>query len=167
MNSKIAGAFFGFAFLSLTAACQANESVVLEADDLAALAEEARERGLPLLVMFSAEHCEYCERLEADFLGPMLRSGNYADKVIIRQLKIDRVADIRDFQGKRVEAEEFADRYDVQVTPTVMLFDAHGRILTRRLVGLSNPYFYGGDLDRAIDRAYGKVRQSQPSEQPL
>lgn len=167
MKIRIARVVFACAALALTAACQASETAVMEADDLAALSEEARERGLPLLVMFSAEHCEYCERLKEDFLGPMLKSGDYTDKVIIRQLKIDRVADIRDFQGKRVEAGEFAERYDVEVTPTVMLFDAHGRILTRRLVGLTNPYFYGGDLDRAIDRAYGKVRTPRPIEKAL
>ncbi|UCE90318.1 MAG: hypothetical protein JSW10_05755, partial [Pseudomonadota bacterium] len=54
---------------------------------------------------------------------------------------------------------EFAQRYSAFVMPTVVLVDHRGRELAPRLVGVTTPDFYGGDLDDAIDTALGRLRQ--------
>jgi thiol-disulfide isomerase/thioredoxin len=112
--------------------------------------------------MFSAEHCTYCEKLEEDFLKPMLRSGDYDDRVLIRKVKIDGFGTIRDFDGNKVDAEAFADRYKVYVTPTVVFIDGDGAQLARKRVGLSTPDFYGGYLDQSIDTALDVLRRNKP-----
>lgn len=133
---------------------------VLETRDLVTVAAESKSRRLPVLVMFSAKHCGYCQRLEEEFLRPMLISGEYEDRVIIRKVMVDSFASIRDFKGEKIDAGRFADRYNVDVTPTVMLFDAEGRMLARRLIGLNNVDFYGAFLERAINNAYGKLNRT-------
>ena len=121
--------------------------------DMHALGAIAAKRDLPVLLMFSADGCPYCERVEEDFLKPMLISGDYTNKVLIRMVKVDDAGDVTDFDGRRMSMDDFARRYQVRVTPTVVFLDAHGHQLAQRLIGISTPDFYGGDLDNAIDHS--------------
>ena len=79
---------------------------VVRTTDLASDAQAARERNLPILMMFSMDGCGYCELVEQDFLRPMLISGDYRDKVIIRMVKTD---SFRDAVLKAVNLGDDAD----------------------------------------------------------
>lgn len=126
--------------------------------DLSALADQARERRLPILVMFSQRGCPYCTVVEEDFLEPMLRSGDYRDKIIMRRVMVDSFTPIRDFDGEEVDAGEFARRYQGYLTPTVVFLDAGGRELAPRVVGITTPDFYGGRLDEGIELSLSRLR---------
>jgi thioredoxin-related protein len=129
--------------------------------DLRKEAGQSQEKRLPILVMFSGEHCIYCVRLEEDFLKPMHNGGFYDDKVIIRRVKLgDNL--VNDFDGSRISANELAERYGVTVTPTLVFIDAQGRQLTQKLVGLTTPEMYGGYLDQAIDTSLDRLRRTKP-----
>ena len=134
-----------------------NGQIVQQAEDLSSLGRDSSDRHIPIVLMFSSRHCEYCERLEAEFLVPMKRSGEYEDKALIRKLDLDRLTRVVDFNGEKIDAEALADRYDVDVTPTVVFLDHQGRQLAKRLIGLGNVFFYGGLLDEAIEIAHGKL----------
>lgn len=134
------------------------------AQDLAALAEQARARDLPILLMFARHGCPYCTLVEGDFLEPMQRSGNYHDKIIMRRVMVDSRAAHVDFDGSRITAAALAQRYGASLTPTVVFVDADGREIAPRLVGITTPDFYGGELDDAIDssldRLHGRAQRS-------
>lgn len=149
-------------FVAVAPVFAADNVKVVEVKDLAAVGKQADQRRLPILLMFSAEHCTYCEKLEEDFLKPMLRSGDYDDKVLIRKLRIDGFGKVRDFEGKQVAAADFADRYSVFVTPTVVFIDGNGMELAKKRVGLSTPDFYGSYLDQSIDEALNILRRNKP-----
>jgi len=119
----------------------------------------SRERHLPVLLLFSADYCTFCVRLIEEFLQPMRISGEYDDKVLIREIKIDSHRPMRDFQNRAVSPEDLAYRYNISVTPTVLFVDAHGRELTQRMVGLGTVEFYGLYLDDAIEKALSRLRQ--------
>lgn len=126
--------------------------------DLAAEAQLAAQRGLPLLLVFSADHCPYCELLEREILEPMLRSGDYSDKVLIRKVMLDGAGTLRDFQGGAVDAGSFATQHDVFVTPTMLFVDPQGRELAPRLVGINTVEMFAGLVDAAIDQARSKLK---------
>lgn len=145
--------------LLVTAACaddtprvQIQDSTNFQADG-----QLSQTRHLPLMLVFSAADCSYCKLLEEDFIKPMLISGDYTHKVLIRRVMIDAGGDVRDFDGKSISIDDFALRYKAFVTPTVVFVDAQGHQLAHRLVGIANPYFYGGDLDRAIDESLARI----------
>lgn len=125
--------------------------------DLAGEAQLAAQRGLPILLVFSADHCPYCELLEREILKPMLRSGDYADKVLIRKVMLDGAGTLRDFQGRSVDAGNFATQQDVFVTPTMLFVDPQGRELAPRLVGINTVEMFAGLVDAAIDQARSKL----------
>ncbi len=126
--------------------------------DLSREASHISSQGLPLLIEFSAEDCPYCHLLEEEFLKPMLRSGDYTDRVIIRKVDIGSDIPLTDFDGAPVTGRELARRYGVKVTPTVLLLDAEGRELSARLIGVTTPDFFGGYLDAAIDESRRLLR---------
>ncbi len=126
--------------------------------DLQALGAEARERNLPILVMFSAEHCPYCMVVREEFLKPMLRSGDYTDRVIIVEIESDETT-LTDFDGRPIAASDLAQRYAATLSPTVVFLDGEGHELAPRLVGITTVDFYGGYLDQAIDTSLTRLHQ--------
>lgn len=126
--------------------------------DLEADTEQMREKQIPVLLFFSMEHCPFCNLVEEDYLKPMLRNADYANKVIIRKIKIDEGADVTDFTGKNRDAGEFSGEYNVSMVPTVVLVDANGKQLSPSIIGIANVHYYGGELDSAIDSSIHKIR---------
>lgn len=158
MRVRIAALVVGmFAWMSVADAAGAK---VVATRDLAETAATAQQRGVPIMLVFSSEACSYCELLEEDFLEPMLISGDYDDRVLIRKLHMDH-GQVRDFGGVRMSSHEFADRYDVSVTPTIVYVDANGMELAPKTVGIRTPELFGGYLDRSIDVAFSEYRKHQ------
>ena len=131
------------------------------AQDLQQEGQGARAGRLPILLAFSASECPYCEDLEEEFLEPMLLSGDYADKIIIRKLELDNGSRVRDFSGRSVEASELAHGLRVFVTPTILFVDADGRELAQRMIGINTLEMFGGYLDGCIDTALLNLREPQ------
>jgi len=128
------------------------------ATDLQADGRQAREARLPILLTFSAIVCEYCRQMEDDFLRPMLISGEYTDRILIRRLLLDNGSRVTDFSGERIATTQLSDRYKVFVTPTLLFLDGNGNELARRMVGINTPEMYGGYLDECIDTALYSIR---------
>lgn len=140
----------------------AAEIKVPEIKDFSSIGQQSERKRLPILLMFSAEYCAFCERLEEDFLKPMLRSGDYKDKVLIGKLRIDGYSKVRDFNGDETSPADVAERYGITVTPTVVFIDDDGVELAPKRVGLTTPDFYGGYLDDAINQALNILRRNKP-----
>ena len=120
--------------------------------------QTSQQRQLPIVVLFSATHCSYCSIIKEEFLKPMLISGDYTDKAIIRVIEIDSSDDLMDLNGQPISAEAFADRYDIYLTPTLAFFDAQGNELAPRMVGVTTVDYYGGYLDAAIDASRQRLK---------
>ncbi len=125
--------------------------------DLSQDARLSEERRLPVMLLFSADYCGFCTRLSEEFLVPMQRSGEYRDRVLIREIRIDNYATLRDFEGQPTMPEDLAYRYDISVTPTILFLDHRGRELTQRMVGLGTVDFFGLYLDAAIASARARL----------
>jgi len=128
------------------------------ATDLQAEAREARERRLPILLNFSARFCDYCRQLDDEFLRPMLISGEYSDRILIRQVLLDNGSRVADLAGERIATRALADRYRVFVTPTILFLDWSGREIAQRMTGINTPEMFGGYLDNCIDTALYAIR---------
>ena len=134
---------------------------VPETKDLAVLALQSNQQKLPILIMYAAEHCEYCERLEEDLLGPMYKNAQYKKRVIIRKVMIDGFGDIKDFNGNLTDAENFAFKRGVQVTPTLQFVDASGKQLAPEMIGYNTPEMYSAYIENAIAESQRAIVVSQ------
>jgi len=151
-------AVFGCALLWLFAGILQADVRVPVADKLHEDGRRAVARQLPILLAFSADDCSYCELLEEDFLQPMLLSGEYEDRVIIRKLILDNGSYVMDFNGRQTETTRLSDHYRAFVTPTILFVDGHGRELAERMVGINTPELFGGYLDTCIETALAAIR---------
>lgn len=130
------------------------------ARDLRRDAEAARKVNGPVLLVFVGEHCRYCETVLNEFLIPMSRNPDYQNKVVMRRIENSSGRALRDFAGKATSHERFADQQNIQLVPTVVLFDGQGKVLAKPLVGITTVDYYGMYLDEVIDQAVAKVRTS-------
>jgi len=140
-------------FLTTAAVSPVPETEVPVASDLSAIAKQASSKGLPILIVFSAEHCPYCELLEAEIIKPMILSGDYKDQVLIYKIMTDDSRDLRDFDGGSINADILTQRYGVYVTPTMLFVDGRGQELSERILGINTVEMFGGLVDQAIDTA--------------
>ena len=151
-----------FALLLLSGPARAHDempgSVLPYAKYLHIVAEEAGKKGLPIMIMFVADDCPYCKTAKEEFIRPMMKSGEYENKVFIRLIEIDRVEEITDFQGNKTTMEKFAQSHNVSFTPYVKIFDSKGNELVKPIVGITSVDFYGLFLDNAIEDALEKLR---------
>jgi hypothetical protein len=153
--------------LMLAAEVQASDALV-EARDLRMDAEVARAGATPIVVFFASDLCPYCHEVEELYLEPMQRHGQYAGRVLIRKVHVDRATTLVDFAGRRMGHDDFARREGTSLTPLVRFYAPDGRELTNALRGLSSRDFYGGMLADAVEESILKLqRDAQGRASPL
>lgn len=131
---------------------------VATTSDLRADARLALQKHVPVLLVFTASDCGYCDLLESDILRPMLISGDYDNKVIIRKIVIDEQDSVHDFNGKTISTSALVKHYGIYVTPTMLFLDAHGKELSERILGINTPEMFGGRVDAAIAESLARLR---------
>lgn len=132
----------------VTSALSAAE--VPAATNLAADAHVARDRGVPILLVITRADCGYCELLKSAVVLPMIISGEYEDRAIIREINIDTGPQVVNFEGRTVSPFSIANGYDALLTPTVLIVGPDGTELAQRLIGINNVDMYLWYLDRAL-----------------
>ncbi|MCW8920482.1 MAG: thioredoxin fold domain-containing protein [Sedimenticola sp.] len=116
-------------------------------------ASTASKGNKPIMVVFSSDRCNYCDLLNQQVLNPLLKSGDLANRVHLREFKIDRSGKVVDFDGDPIRSHIFVSRYNIYATPTVLLLDQNGNILGEPIVGFNNPVTYKILLDKTIQQA--------------
>ena len=116
-------------------------------------ANTARTRGVPILVEFSTPWCRYCEALEQQVLMPLIINGKYRDRLIVKKLEVTTYSSIEGFDGRSYNTDQISRQYGVDLYPTLVFFDADGREISQRIVGITVLEYVAGDLEQAIDAA--------------
>lgn len=150
--------------LGLTRAAMADDDqlppvTIMQVSNLQADGQQAGQRHVPILILFAQHGCEWCHYVEEDQLKPMLRNADYRAHVIIRQVMLDGMSNITDFDGKPISTDRLAARYNASLTPTVVFVDSSGRQLVPNIVGVSNTEMYGGDLDQGLSQSEQIIHQ--------
>lgn len=129
--------------------------------NLEQIGKQSRERGLPILMLVSQTECHYCEMLKAEILKPMILSGEYDDRVLIRELSIDAGETVADFNGLVRSSQDVASDYRAWLTPTLLFLDSKGRQLTKKIRGFNTPEMFAFYVDEAIEQAMGRMEMAQ------
>ena len=125
------------------------------AKDLKTIANQSPQKVVVLY--FTAEYCMYCQALDRDVLGPVMRSGDYADTANFLRVQHDEPeTKLTDFDGNEVSNRDLIQRYQVDVTPTLIFLGPDGHEVASSLVGFLTVDFYGAYLDQSLEngRAY-------------
>ena len=106
-----------------------------------------------ILLYVSAPLCAFCKNLEKDVLVPLIHSGEYEDKIILRKINWRAIEEVVDFDGIKKSPAEILKRYDIKITPTLLFLNSKGEQINQRLLGYRGGEFYWYYLDVAIDKA--------------
>jgi thioredoxin-related protein len=128
-------------------------SPIPELNSFEQVARQARARGVPILVEFSTPWCRYCTALEEQILKPLMLNGKYKDQVIIKKLEVNSYASVTGFDGQLYRSDQISRMYDVDLYPTLVFFDADGREISQRIVGITVLEYVAEALEKAIDEA--------------
>ena len=137
----------------------ATQNSLTEVRDLAADAKLAGARGVPLLVLYSRDDCNWCERVRREHLGPLSRDP--ATPAVIRELHMDRTTPMIDFQGRRTTSADFSRDMKARFAPTVMFHGPDGANLAESIVGFRLADFYGSYLQSAIADSQQQLRREK------
>ncbi|NOY66619.1 MAG: thioredoxin fold domain-containing protein [Gammaproteobacteria bacterium] len=148
-----------FSFNAVTAATPNHSSSarVPVVSDMAKIGQIARNKNIPIILVFTAEDCPYCVLLEKEILKPMIFSGDYTKLTLIYKINIDDEQDILDFNGEEISTSDFAYKYNAQLTPTMLFLDSKGNELHQRILGINTVELFGGRVDDAIDISLAKL----------
>jgi thioredoxin-related protein len=105
--------------------------------DWAGLSNIARETHLPILVVFNADTCGYCQRLKNEVIEPLTHDTDLK-LPLIREFNIHSSGKIIDFNGDPIRSRLFKKRYNIYAIPTLMILDAEGNPLTDPIVGYNS-----------------------------
>lgn len=114
-----------------------------------------------VLLAVTREGCSYCAVLRREVLAPMIRSGEYEQRVSIRELRMEPDMPVIGFFGEAATSARIAAHYDVEITPTVLFLDTEGKALRPPIVGINNVEMYGFYLDQAIAEAAERLRSGK------
>lgn len=121
-------------------------------------AQTMAQRKVPVLVLFSSPSCAYCDRVKREYLIPMHKDPAYRKRVVIREVTVGADTPLVDFDGSTTTEGAFALAHQVNMVPTVKVFDTRGNEASEPIVGLLIADFYFGYLEAAIDAGLRRVR---------
>ena len=127
-------------------------------DNWQSVAQLAEREGRVVVVMVDQSDCPYCRRAESEFFASLLAGREYDDSVVFGKISIDPGETIIGAGGERISTRDFLSGLDASFTPTVLFLDADRNPLTKSMVGLSTPDFYGYYLERSIRDAIQALR---------
>jgi thioredoxin-related protein len=110
--------------------------------DWSDVSETARLRHSPILVIFSADTCGYCEKLKQEVINPLAADPKEERKLLIREFDINAGGKMIDFNGESIRSRQFKQRYGIFATPTLQILDADGHQLSDPLVGYNSANAY-------------------------
>ena len=135
------------------------------ADDLARDGRISTLERKPILLFFDREECPYCEQALREYLVPLSRES-WGERALFRQIQIDRALPLTGFDGTATTHENLAARFGVSLSPTVLVVDGSGKVLSGPLVGLMTVDFYGAYLENALEAAAKKLTDADARPNP-
>lgn len=133
---------------------------LVEARDLFIDGQAAQSNGQVILLLVSQEYCSFCEQIKREVIRPIIRSGSYDNRLMIRELMLDGGSDIVDFEGNQQESQAFAFGYRVGLTPTLLFLSPNGQELAPKMVGIQTPEMYYYYVDESIQQALQTLKQT-------
>jgi thioredoxin-related protein len=128
--------------------------------DLSSLESQARQSQKIIMLEVTASYCSYCDLLNEEIIKPMIRSGDYKNSVLIRQLALDSSRTIKDFAGNETTPARLAQYYKVRITPTLLFLDANGNEVSKRIPGVYSLDFFGAYVDEALAKGLAVIRKN-------
>ena len=133
------------------------------ASDLQQDASTSRQANLPILLIYTAKYCHYCDEVKAGVFNPIAADPAYRERLVLREVRIDSNRRLVGFKGNVTSHRSFATDRGITIVPTLEFLDSAGLQVSRPLIGVSIPDYYGAYVDSGIEQAIRKLRAQRSS----
>ena len=133
------------------------------ASDLQQDASTSRQANLPILLIYTAKYCHYCDEVKAGDFKPSAADPAYRERLVLREVRIDSNRRLVGFKGNVTSHRSFATDRGITIVPTLEFLDSAGLQVSRPLIGVSIPDYYGAYVDSGIEQAIRKLRAQRSS----
>ena len=133
------------------------------ASDLQQDASTSRQADLPILLIYTAKYCHYCDEVKAGVFNPIAADPAYRERLVLREVRIDSNRRLVGFKGNVTSHRSFATDRGITIVPTLEFLDSAGLQVSRPLIGVSIPDYYGAYVDSGIEQAIRKLRAQRSS----
>lgn len=160
--------YFGLILLFLGGCAdqQAHANKLQEMNDFHWTAQQARVNNIPIMIMFTAAHCEFCHQLERSVLNPMIRGGLYDGYAMhMRKVNTGMGDQIKFSDDETITKPNFARMYRADVTPTVIFVNSSGIPVADPLIGSMDVQLYASMIHQRLNQAY--ERMGNPMRLPV
>tara|TARA_Y100001934_G_scaffold267600_1_gene348503 strand:+ start:840 stop:1328 length:489 start_codon:yes stop_codon:yes gene_type:complete len=141
----------------------AQAGTVHIASDLQQDGSASRQANLPILLIYTADHCHYCNEVKASVFNPIAADPAYRGRMLLREVRIDSDLRLVGFNGDVTSHRSFAEDRGVTIIPTLEFLDGAGLQISHPLVGVSIPDYYGAYVDSGIEEANRNLRAQRSS----
>jgi thioredoxin-related protein len=148
-----------YAFIFIVPAHKLSAATLPDIQNFKKDGEYSEKQHRPIFLYVSAIGCPYCKRLEKDIIAPMLKSGDYEQRLILRKILWEGTNTLFDYQGKEILPDEFLLKYNIMATPTILFLDKDGNEIAKRITGYRTPALYWYYLDTSIDKAVQALKK--------
>ncbi len=118
----------------------------------------------PIMLYVSALGCPYCKRLEKDIIAPMIKSGSYNNRILMRKILWEDSSPIINFEGVEISPGDFLLKYDIMATPSILFLDSKGNEIAKRLNGYRSADLFWYYLDTSIEKAIKNLAKKKLKE---
>ena len=105
------------------------------AENLQTDAQKAATDKKPIVLFFALPNCSYCRIVRYDYFLPSLKQSTGNEQPIIREISVTGQNRVTLFDGQSVSEAALAERYKVQMTPTVLFVNHEGDIVGNSILG--------------------------------
>jgi thioredoxin-related protein len=129
------------------------------AENLQTDAQQAVIDKKPIVLFFTLPNCSYCRIVRYDYFLPLLKQRTGNDQPIIREISVTGQNRVTLFDGQRLTETELAERYKVQMTPTVLFVNHEGDVVGNSIIGGDHPNYitlFDKSLAEASTKMVGK-----------
>jgi thioredoxin-related protein len=152
--------FFLGCFLCIVSSLAIAASAELpRADNLQTDAQQAVIDKKPIVLFFTLPNCSYCRIVRYDYFLPLLKQRTGNDQPIIREISVTGQNRVTLFDGQHLTETELAERYKVQMTPTVLFVNHEGDVVGNSIIGGDHPNYitlFDKSLAEASTKMAGK-----------
>ena len=126
-------------------------------------ANASRAGRVPILLVYTTEYCHYCDEVKASVFNPIAADPAYRERLVLREVRIDSDRRLVGFKGNVTSHRSFATDRGITIVPTLEFLDSAGLQVSRPLIGVSIPDYYGVYVDSGIEQAIRKLRAQRSS----
>jgi len=146
---------YRFAAALILAVCVGSATAETSAAtrDWAQVGASARAQGIPVLMVITGNGCGHCERMKNEFLYDPTVQSFFGGRALVRMYPESTGGKVTDFDGERIRARMFIDRYEIFATPTLLFLDPDGKPIADPVVGYNDAVNYRDLVTGRLDEA--------------